>query len=109
MQDLLAHARARLRHEPVERRVRAKLGARTIVDCTRAMLVWEPRRIVPSFAVLAGDILADLSPAPRPSTDGHPCPIMHPAIPFGVHTAAGQALSDGGRTGAGVRLDGEER
>ena len=43
MQDLISEARDLLRHEPIERRVRAKLGADTIVDSTRAMLLWEPR------------------------------------------------------------------
>jgi hypothetical protein len=39
MQDLLARARGELRHEPIERRVRATLGAEAIVDSTRAILV----------------------------------------------------------------------
>ena len=64
MQDLLARARSQLRHEPIERRVRASLGAETVVDSTRAMLVWEPRRVVPSYAVPVEDIRAELSDAP---------------------------------------------
>ena len=43
----MTRARDQLRHEPVERRVRASLGARPIADSTRAMLVWEPRRDLP--------------------------------------------------------------
>ena len=58
MQDLLAQARGQLRHEPIEKRVRAELGGQTIVDSTRAILVWEPRRVVPSYAVPAQDTSA---------------------------------------------------
>ena len=64
LQDLMARARHELRYEPFERRVRASLGAQTIVDSTRAILVWEPRRICPTYAVPAEEIRAGLSPAP---------------------------------------------
>ena len=76
MQDLLTRARSQLRHEPIERRVRANLGAEAIVDSTRAMLVWEPRRVVPSYAVPADDIRAELSMAPE--TNGHAAGVLHP-------------------------------
>ena len=51
MRDLLTEARSRLRHEPIERRVRAVVESATVVDSTRALLVYEPRRVVPSFGV----------------------------------------------------------
>jgi uncharacterized protein (DUF427 family) len=103
MQDLLAEARTRLRHEPTERRIRAHLGERTVVDSTRALLVWEPRRIVPSFAVPADDIRADVSAAPAA---GREAPgVLHPGIPFEVHTAAGEPVTIADRVGAGFRLD----
>ena len=51
MQDILARARTELRYEPIERRVRARLGHETVVDSTKAILLWEPRRVVPSYAV----------------------------------------------------------
>ena len=40
-----------LRHEPTEKRIRATLGGQTVVDSTRARLVWEPKRVVPAYAV----------------------------------------------------------
>jgi uncharacterized protein (DUF427 family) len=98
MQDLLARARSELCHEPIERRVRAD----DVVDSTRAILIWEPRRAVPSYAVPAGDIAAELTPAPATNGD-HPG-VLHPGVPFGVHTAAGEPVSIGGREGAGFRL-----
>jgi uncharacterized protein (DUF427 family) len=98
MRDLLAEARNRLRYEPVEQRVRAD----AIVDSTRAVLVWEPRRVVPSYAVPVEDIATELQPAPVRS-DEVPG-ILHPGIPFGVHTAAGEPVTIAGRLGAGFRL-----
>jgi uncharacterized protein (DUF427 family) len=98
MQDLLARARSELRHEPIERRVRAD----DVVDSTRAILVWEPRRVVPSYAVPAEDIAAELTPAPAANGD-HPG-VLHPGVPFAVHTAPGQPVTIGGREGAGFCL-----
>ena len=87
MQHLLDRARSELRHEPIERRVRAD----DVVDSTRAILVWEPRRIVPSYAVPAEDISAELSAAP--AQDGEVAGMLHPGIPFAVHTAEREPVS----------------
>jgi uncharacterized protein (DUF427 family) len=102
MQDLMTHARNELRHEPIERRVRAHLDGEAIVDSTRAILVWEPRRICPSYAVPAADIRAELSPAPE--ANGQAAGVLHPGIPFSVHTTAGDPLTVGDRVGAGFRF-----
>jgi uncharacterized protein (DUF427 family) len=88
------------RHHPVASRIRATLGGRPVVDTTRAVLVWEPGRIGPSCAVPAEDLRAHLQPAP-PAPDGPLPPILHPGIPFAVHTAEGDALT--------VRAHGETR
>jgi uncharacterized protein (DUF427 family) len=101
MQDLLAEARRELRHEPIDKRVRARLGAETVVDSTRALLVWEPRRVCPSFAVPVDDVRAELSPAP--ATNGEVPGVLHPGIPFSVHTAIGDPVSIDDRVGAGFR------
>jgi uncharacterized protein (DUF427 family) len=98
MQDLLARARSELRHEPIERRVRAD----DVVDSTRAILVWEPRRVVPSYAVPAEDIAAELTPAAATNGD-HPG-VLHPRVPFAIHTTPGEPVSIGDRKGAGFRL-----
>jgi len=102
IRDLLSRARAELRHEPLERRVRAVAAGSAVVDSTRAMLVWEPRRVVPSYAVPAADVHAPLSlaPASAEAVAG----VLHPGVPFAVHTAAGEPLSVGDRAGAGFRL-----
>jgi uncharacterized protein (DUF427 family) len=81
-----------LRFQSVIKRVRARHGDTTVVDSTRAVLVWEPRRVVPSYAVPEGDVHAELLPAPPgPEDDGRPA--LDPRVPFAVHTAPGEALS----------------
>jgi uncharacterized protein (DUF427 family) len=90
-----------LRYEPLERRVRAHRDDRLIVDTTRALLVWEPRRICPSFAVPVEDVRAAAEPGP--ASGGVVEGVLHPGIPFAVHTAAGSPVSIAG--GAGYLLD----
>jgi uncharacterized protein (DUF427 family) len=58
-----------LRHEPTEKRVRALAGGRDVVDTTRAVLVWEPDRIVPRYAVPVEELSAELAPAQGPVPD----------------------------------------
>jgi uncharacterized protein (DUF427 family) len=100
MRDLLTGGLGQLRHEPTGKRIRAVLGRGTVVDTTRALLVWEPRRIVPSYAVPAGDVTAELVPvdaavaddagtagASMPELSGRP--VLDPSVPFAVHSAEG--------------------
>ncbi len=102
MQELLGRARDELRYEPLAWRVRAVAGEATVLDSTRALLVWEPRRVVPSYAVPLADVL--VSTAAAPADDRHVEGVLHPGIPFAVHTAAGEPLSIGDRAGAGFQL-----
>jgi uncharacterized protein (DUF427 family) len=61
-----------LRHEPTDKRIRATFDDEPVVDSTRAMLVWEPQRIVPSYAVPAEDVAGDFLPAAAGPADGEP-------------------------------------
>ncbi len=63
VRELMASGFGELRHEPTAKRIQAVLGGATIVDSTRAVLVWEPRRIVPSYAVPVQDVRGELVPA----------------------------------------------
>ena len=45
-----------LRWHPEAKRIRAFVDGVNVVDSTRARIVWEPRRVVPSFAVPVHDI-----------------------------------------------------
>ena len=116
MRDLLMGGLGELRHEPTARRIRAVLDGGTVADTTRAMLVWEPRRVVPSYAIPADDIAAELAPADGAATDAtgnigarmpelSGRPVLDPSIPFAVHTAEGRAADlragEQARPGAG--------
>ncbi|MBE2318633.1 DUF427 domain-containing protein [Solirubrobacter sp. CPCC 204708] len=89
---------AGLKHEPVAKRVRAD----GVVDTTRAVLVWEPRRVTPLYAVPAEDLIVPVAPGGEtlPAPDG----VLHPGIPFAAHTAPGEPLTVGEHAGAGFRL-----
>ena len=102
-----------LRYQPVLKRVRVALAGEPVADTRRAVLVWEPTRVVPSYAVPGDDVIAGLVPAtagPPPAyravgfgDDGPP--VLDPSIPFAVHTAAGDVLdvvTAGGRAPAGA-------
>ncbi len=118
--DVLMGELGALRHEPTEKRIRATLGGRTVVDSSRALLVWEPRRVVPSYAVPEEDIDAEVVPAPEAASGELPpgvppigvqlgeLRVLDPSIPFGAHTAEGEPVvvrdPASGREAAGFRL-----
>ena len=101
MSETMLRASDELRHEPTERRLRATLGGATALDTTRGLLVWEPRRISPAFAVPDTDLDAELLPAPDAEPAGPAPHVLHPGIPFAVHSTDGEELS--------VRAGGEWR
>src|SRR5436309_15616147 len=104
VRELIASGFGRLRHEPTAKRIQAVLGGDTIVDSTRAVLVWEPRRIVPSYAVPVEDVRGDLVPADAGSGPAGPAGPgrgvrvalgdattprgLDPRLPFSVHSTA---------------------
>ncbi|HEV7168850.1 MAG TPA: DUF427 domain-containing protein [Micrococcaceae bacterium] len=84
-----------LRFEPTPKRIRARLGEAPVLDSSRAVLVWEPRRVLPSYAVHEADVAASLSPAASPppaGADPAELPVMFPNIPFAVRLSGGEAL-----------------
>jgi uncharacterized protein (DUF427 family) len=91
MSDAMARLMGELRHEPIVKRIRARSGDRLVVDTTDAMLVYEPRRVSPMYAVPEPAIRAGLVPR-GPVTPGGPG-FLHPGIRFTVHSAPGESLS----------------
>jgi uncharacterized protein (DUF427 family) len=92
-----------LRYEPTAKRVRAEVDGVLIADSARAVLVWEPRRVVPAYAVPVEDVRGELrSAAARSETPavgvGFAIPdvttlrVLDPRIPFGVRFTDGQAV-----------------
>ncbi len=114
LRDVLMHELGVLRHEPIEKRIRATLGGETVVDSTRALLVWEPRRVVPTYAVPVEDVRAEIAPAPAgegADADALGMPamgaprlgdrvVLDPSVPFAVRSTEGEPLV--------VRVDGRE-
>ena len=105
--DLAQHffaALPELRIHPTQKRIRAFVRGDPIIDSTKAMIVWEPRRIVPSYAVPVGDIVAPLQPAAAEATaeelavEVGGAPVLDPRTGFAVHTIDGQSFDIATRT-----------
>ena len=102
--DLAHHlfaALPELRIHPTAKRIRAFVHGDPIVDSTRAMIVWEPRRVVPSYAVPVEDIGAPLLPAAAEATaeelavEVAGASVLDPRTPFAVHTVEGESFDIG--------------
>jgi uncharacterized protein (DUF427 family) len=103
VRELLMRELGELRYEPVDKRIRGVMAAEAVVDSDRAVLVWEPKRVVPNYAVPIDDIAGELlsAPAPPPAPEGGTdidaprlgdLPVYDPSIPFAVHTTPGESL-----------------
>ena len=103
VRELLASGFGQLRHEPTAKRIQAVLGRETVVDSTRTVLVWEPRRIVPSYAVPVQDVRGELVPAGQAAgavggdvgvslTDVTALRVLDPSVPFTVHSTEGEMV-----------------
>jgi uncharacterized protein (DUF427 family) len=100
LRDVLMRELGVLRHEPIDKRIRATLGGSTVVDSTRAMLVWEPRRVVPTYAVPEQDVRAEIAPAVEPADvpamgDALQLAgrrVLDPSVPFAMRSTEGERL-----------------
>ncbi len=101
--DSLRALSRELRYEPTTKHIRAVLNGAPVLDSRRAVLLWEPRRVVPCYAVPTDGVVGVLSPAEPAAAEPVP-PVLHPGIPFNVHLSEGTALdvSAGGQTAAGA-------
>ena len=112
VRDILMGSLGELRYEPVDKRIRGVIGGQVVINTDRALLVWEPKRVVPSYAVPVGE-LEGLASAPAAAAADEPAPadvvaphlgdrpVYDPSVPFAVHTAAGSVLD--------LRVAGAER
>jgi len=104
LRDVMMRELPQLRHEPIDKRIRATLGGATVIDTTRALLVWEPRRVVPTYAVPEADLDAEVVAGEAGATgDGLGVgaiampqlgdrPVLDPSIPFSVRSTEGEPL-----------------
>lgn len=82
---------AELRYVTTPKRIRALLEGRPVLDSRDALLVWEPRRVVPWYAVPPADLVLDLreqDPSPVPELGSPVLPPHH----FEWHTVPGRSL-----------------
>jgi uncharacterized protein (DUF427 family) len=110
--DLLSGSLGTLRYEPTAKRVRASVGGEPVADTYEALLVWEPRRVVPTYAVPVAALTAQLVRAGAESGADEDVgvrlpaissrPILDPSVPFDAHSCAGTAYDviAGEETGA---------
>jgi uncharacterized protein (DUF427 family) len=103
VRDILMGSLGQLRYEPVEKRIRGLIAEQVVIDTDRALLVWEPRRIVPSYAVPVHELEAVTSPSREGAAEGSGAagfavpqlgdrPVYDPSVPFAVHTTRGASL-----------------
>jgi uncharacterized protein (DUF427 family) len=112
MMDLLTGSLDTLRYQPTAKRIRACVGGTPVADTCEALLVWEPRRVVPTYAVPIASLTGQLVPAGAESGADEDLgvhlpaissrPILDPSVPFGAHSCSGTAFDviAGDETGA---------
>lgn len=91
-------ALSELRWHPEAKRIRASIGGVSVVDSTRVRIVWEPRRVVPSFGIPVDDIDASLVAGEPAQADERPVhlgdgpPVLDPGTGFAFHSVEGQSF-----------------
>lgn len=91
MRDLLGGALQSLRYEPTDKRLRIYVGEEPVADSVDGLLVWEPRRVVPTYAVPETDVSARLESVGRVG-DLAELPVLVPTNPFTAHSCPGEML-----------------
>ena len=81
MMDLITGNLDALRYEPTAKRIRVSLGGEPVADTRDARLVWEPRRVVPTYAVPITALPAQLVPAGAESGDDEEPPRRRHQMP----------------------------
>jgi uncharacterized protein (DUF427 family) len=109
MTDALAELREKLRYQPVNQRVRVLLGNTLVAETTEAVLVWEPRCVVPAYAVPASSIVTPMQESPYEPVDPSTVPpVIIPEMRGVVHLAPGSTVTlavDGALDAVGYRFD----
>ncbi len=94
MRHHLGAALSELRFEPTPARIRAFVDGEPALDSRQALLVWEPRRLIPVYAVPMDDLVAAATPTdPQPAPpDLTSVPPMLGPMDFWLHTVPGTVL-----------------
>jgi uncharacterized protein (DUF427 family) len=92
-----------LRYSTTAKRLRASRDGTAVVDTTDALLVWEPRRVVPEYAVPADALTVALVDLPRRDVPDRLPPVLGPRH-FELHTCPGTPVSLAGGDGEPVEV-----
>lgn len=95
-----------LRYVGTAKRVRAALNNETVLDSRDVLLVWEPRRVVPQYAVPPSDLHIRLTERQPDSLPEHLGPVLEPYHPE-WHTTPGTSLHADGLGEVAFRPDDE--
>jgi uncharacterized protein (DUF427 family) len=96
-----------LRIARCDKRLRAHLAGEPVLDTRDALLVWEPRRVVPSYAVPPGDLSLPLTEHPPAAVPDDLGPVLPPGHPD-WHTTPGTALHAEGLGEVAFRPDDDD-
>jgi uncharacterized protein (DUF427 family) len=89
MRQYLVESLGQLRYEPTAKIVSVHLGETMVARTDQAVLVWEPRRVVPAYAIPIAELQAPVEDI-RPFDAGPPATgLLDPSSGFGKHTCAG--------------------
>lgn len=107
IQQLMATL-SELRLQPTTKRVRVLRGDTLVAETAAPVLIWEPKRVVPAYAIPDSDFTVALEPAAAAAGEEHVVrigdgpPMLDPSTGFAVHTTDGTTLSAAG--GGAFRL-----
>jgi uncharacterized protein (DUF427 family) len=94
MSAALAGLREQLRFEPTVVRLRVSLAGTPVAETTEALVVWEPRCVVPAYAVPVGAIKVAMRTAPYELPDlATVPPVITPENRGVLHLLPGQTIS----------------
>lgn len=94
MRDTLNALREELRYEPVSQRIRILHGDDLLAETTEALVVWEPRCVVPAYAVPEAAIRVPLRLTPYEPVDPETLPpVITPEFRGVVHLLPGRTVS----------------
>lgn len=94
MRDLLGGALHSLRYEPTGKLLRIYLNGEPVADTVNALLVWEPRRVVPTYAVPERDVSARLESVGRAPAHGSTGEMFDVVVDTARRAAAAIRLDD---------------
>lgn len=101
MRQHLMAALGSLRYEPTTKMVTVSSADQGVARTEKAILVWEPHRIVPSYAVPVADLLLPLEDVRPFAVETTPTGLLDPSNDFGQHTCAGRTAVVRGEAGPG--------